>query len=72
MPFAVIDFETTGLAPERTDRVVEVGVVLTDDEGRIEHEWTTLLNPHRDIGVTHIHGIPTDARCPAQVNSHQQ
>ncbi|MBP2450950.1 exonuclease domain-containing protein [Mycolicibacterium lutetiense] len=58
MSFAVIDFETTGLVPERTDRVVEVGVVLTDDQGRIEHEWTTLLNPHRDIGATHIHGIP--------------
>jgi len=25
MSYAVIDFETTGLMPERTDRVVEVG-----------------------------------------------
>lgn len=58
MPYAVIDFETTGLVPERTDRVVEVGIVLTDDDGRIEREWTTLVNPHRDIGATHIHGIP--------------
>lgn len=57
MPFAVIDFETTGLVPEGTDRVVEVGVVLTDDTGRIEHEWTTLINPSRDIGATHVHGI---------------
>lgn len=57
MSFAVIDFETTGLVPERTDRVVEVGVVLTDDDGRIEHEWATLVNPHRDLGATHIHGI---------------
>lgn len=57
MPFAVIDFETTGLVPERTDRVVEVGVVLTDDDGRIEHEWATLVNPHRDLGATYIHGI---------------
>ena len=57
MPFAVIDFETTGLVPERTDRVVEIGVALTDDSGRIEHEWTTLVNPHRDIGATHVHGI---------------
>ena len=31
------------------DRVVEVGIVLTDDTGRIEEEWTTLVNPHRDI-----------------------
>ena len=57
MTFAVIDFETTGLVPERTDRVVEVGVVLTDDQGNTEHEWTTLLNPGRDVGATHIHGI---------------
>lgn len=58
MSFAVIDFETTGLVPERTDRVVEVGVVLTDDDGCIELEWTTLVNPHRDVGASHIHGIP--------------
>ncbi|MEN4397284.1 exonuclease domain-containing protein [Mycolicibacterium senegalense] len=57
MSFAVIDFETTGLVPERTDRVVEVGIVLTDDRGGIEHEWTTLVNPHRDVGASHIHGI---------------
>ena len=52
MPFAVIDFETTDLVPERTDRVVEIGVALTDDFGRIEHKWPTLVNPHRDIGAT--------------------
>lgn len=57
MTFAVIDFETTGLVPERSDRVIEVGVVLTDGEGNVEDEWTTLVNPRRDIGATHIHGI---------------
>jgi len=57
MPFAVIDFETTGLVPERSDRAVEIGVVLADDYGQIEHEWTTLINPHRDVGATSIHGI---------------
>ncbi len=31
--------------------------MLTDDTGRIEEEWTTLVNPHRDIGPTNIHGI---------------
>lgn len=58
MSFAVIDFETTGLVPERAERVIEVGIVLTDDDGRVEDEWTTLVNPHRDVGATHIHGIP--------------
>lgn len=57
MGFAVIDFETTGFMPERTDRVVEVGVVLTDGYGQIEHEWTTLVNPLRDVGASHIHGL---------------
>lgn len=57
MTFAVIDFETTGLVPEGSDRVVEVGVVLTDSQGNVEDEWTTLVNPRRDIGATHIHGI---------------
>lgn len=57
MSFAVIDFETTGFVPERSDRVVEVGIVLTDDTGRIEDEWTTLVNPRRDVSASHIHGI---------------
>lgn len=59
MSFAIIDFETTGVMPERGDRVVEIGVVLTDSGGRVEHEWTTLVNPGRDIGASHIHGLRT-------------
>ncbi|QZY51765.1 exonuclease domain-containing protein [Leucobacter tenebrionis] len=55
--FAVIDFETTGFMPERTDRVVEVGVVLLDEECRREGTWTTLVNPKRDVGASHVHGI---------------
>lgn len=57
MAFAVIDFETTGLMPERSDRVVEIGIVHVDDKGQIEHEWTTLVNPRRDVGATHVHGL---------------
>lgn len=37
--------------------MIEVGVVLTADDGRIEHEWTTLVNPRRDVGPTSVHGI---------------
>ncbi|WP_143026021.1 exonuclease domain-containing protein [Leucobacter chromiiresistens] len=55
--FAVIDFETTGFVPERNDRVVEVGVVLLDETGQQEHSWTTLVNPRRDVGASHVHGI---------------
>lgn len=57
MGYAVIDLETTGFSPARGDRILEVGVVLLDDEGRPEHEWTTLVNPRRDVGATHVHGI---------------
>jgi DNA polymerase-3 subunit epsilon len=54
--FAVLDFETTGLAADH-HRVVEVGVVVLSSDGDIEDEWSTLLNPGRDVGPTAIHGI---------------
>lgn len=57
MGYAVIDLETTGFSPARGDRILEVGVVLIDDAGEVEHEWTTLINPQRDVGATHVHGI---------------
>jgi DNA polymerase-3 subunit epsilon len=53
---AVIDVETTGLSPT-TDRIVELGVVLLDDRGEVEAEFETLLDPGRDVGPTHLHGI---------------
>lgn len=55
--YAVIDFETTGLFPQKHDRVVEIGVVLVDEQGEFEREWSSLINPERDVGPTHIHGI---------------
>jgi DNA polymerase III subunit epsilon len=57
--YAVIDTETTGLLPNHRHRVIEIAVVLLDARGRIEHEWVTLLNPQRDLGPQHIHGILT-------------
>lgn len=53
--FAVLDFETTGFAAN--DRVIEVGVVLLSCDGDVEGEWSTLLDPGRDVGRTDIHGI---------------
>ncbi len=55
--YTVIDVETTGLSPERNDRVLEVGVVYVSDEGQIQDSWSTLVNPGRDVGPTRIHGI---------------
>src|SRR6266487_4110540 len=54
--FAVVDLETTGLYP-RSDRVVEVAVIHLSTEGQIIAEFSTLINPGRDVGPTRIHGI---------------
>lgn len=55
--FAVIDFETTGLSPATHDRVIEVAVVHVDENGRVEGQWETLVNPGRDLGRQDIHRI---------------
>lgn len=54
--FVTIDFETTGLKAG-LDRVLEIGVVRTDSEGNTLSEYSTLVNPARDVGPTSIHGI---------------
>jgi DNA polymerase-3 subunit epsilon len=56
-PLAVIDVETTGLNPYRNDRIVEIAVVLLEPGTGIIEEFTTLVNPERDVGPTRIHGI---------------
>ena len=56
LPFAVLDVETTGLSPTR-DRIIEIAVVRCAPDGSIIDEWSTLVDPGRDPGPTHIHGI---------------
>lgn len=55
--YAVVDLETTGLFPSMHDRVVEIAVVHVAPDGGIESSWSTLVNPGRDLGPQHIHGI---------------
>jgi DNA polymerase III subunit epsilon len=55
--YTVIDVETTGFVPEKHDRVVEIGVVYVSHEGEIQDHWSTLVNPLRDVGPVHVHGI---------------
>ena len=55
--YAVVDFETTGFRALTTDRVVEIGVVCIDYSGKIVDEWTTLVNPDRDVSAGFVHGI---------------
>ena len=53
---SVIDVETTGFG--KTDRVVELAVVVLDGMTlEVVDEYDTLINPQRDIGATHVHGI---------------
>jgi len=56
--FATIDFETTGLSPSR-DRIIEIGVVRTDIDGNILSEFSSLINPQKDVTNSSIHGIQT-------------
>jgi len=56
-PLAVIDVETTGLHSTHYDKIVEVAAVLLVPGQGITSEITTLVNPERDVGPTHIHNI---------------
>jgi len=55
--YAVIDVETTGIYPGGQDRVVEVAVVRIDRDFTVTDEYSSLLNPGRDMGPTWLHGI---------------
>jgi DNA polymerase III subunit epsilon len=55
--FAVVDVETTGFSPRLGDRVVEIAIVHLDAAGAVTGRWETLLNPDRDLGPQHVHGI---------------
>lgn len=54
--FAVVDVETTGFSARR-DRVIEVAVVEVDPEGSVAAQFSTLVDPRRDVGPTRVHGI---------------
>ena len=54
--FAVVDVETTGLFPG-SHRIAEIAVVHVEPDGTITNRWETLVNPQRDLGPQHIHGI---------------
>jgi len=57
LEFSVVDTETTGLFPDAHDRIIEIAIVRTDYSGKLINEYCTLVNPHRDLGPTHIHHI---------------
>ncbi len=63
--FAVIDLETTGLFPQKHDRIVEGAIVHVSPTGIVEGVWETLVNPMRDMGAQRIHGISAAAAARA-------
>ncbi len=55
--FAVVDVETTGIFSNGNDRIIEIAVIRVDAAGNTLDEFVTLVNPHRDLGLTSLHGI---------------
>lgn len=55
--YAVVDVETTGILPSWHHRVAEIAVVHVNQDGTITDDWSTLVNPDRDLGPQAIHGI---------------
>ena len=54
--WVVVDTETTGFG--NVDRIVEIAAVVIDPKTRkVVDEYDTLINPLRDVGPTHVHGI---------------
>ncbi|WIE62766.1 exonuclease domain-containing protein [Curtobacterium sp. MCLR17_032] len=55
--YAVIDLETTGLAPSYGHRIIEIGIVHVTPDGDVERTFETVVNPERDLGPVHIHRL---------------
>jgi DNA polymerase-3 subunit epsilon len=55
--YSIIDLETTGFSPMRGDKIVEVGIVKVQEDNKIIDEFSTLVNPNRDISNSQIHGV---------------
>lgn len=55
--YAVIDVETTGLSPRAGHRIIEIAVVQAGLWGEFENQWTSLIDPGRNPGPTHVHGL---------------
>lgn len=59
--YVALDLETTGLRAE-SDRIVEIGAIRFDENGRIIDRFQSLVNPERPMpaSVQAIHGLSDD------------
>lgn len=64
--FVFVDVETTGLSPS-WDRVVSLSAVAFDEGGLPAGELHTLVDPQRDPGPVHIHGLTRERLAGAPV-----
>ncbi|MCX2949688.1 DEAD/DEAH box helicase [Lentzea sp. NEAU-D7] len=60
LPFAVVDLETTGFAPRRRDRIIEIAIVRLAPDGTVLSEWSSVVDPQRGVNASWVHGL-TDA-----------
>jgi DNA polymerase-3 subunit epsilon len=58
--FSVVDVETTGFSPKKYDKIIEIGITKIDQNGNVIDTFESLINPNRDVGATHIHGITSE------------
>lgn len=57
--FAVVDVETSGFSARR-HRILQLGMVTVEADGRVVDEWSTLVKlrwPLARVGPTHVHGL---------------
>ncbi|MFD1038662.1 ATP-dependent DNA helicase DinG [Virgibacillus byunsanensis] len=56
--YVVIDLETTGHSPAKSDKIIEVGLVIIEDDVIVD-EFSTLLNPNQPIPpfISNLTGI---------------
>jgi DNA polymerase-3 subunit epsilon len=57
VPLAVVDVETTGTWAEGTDRIAEIAILHLNQNLETIAEYSSLVNPRRDLGATWLHGI---------------
>ena len=67
-PLVVFDCETTGFSYQ--DRIIEIAAITLDGRSWEQiDEYETLINPGRDTGPVHVHGITSSMVANAPVFS---
>ena len=68
-PFIALTIQTTGLHPS-TARIVTIDAVTFDAEGNPVDTFFTVVDPRKDPGPTHLHGVPREEIAQARPFGH--